>query len=41
MHREEADEDEPLFTFDETGILLLDSTGYFNRLLDIIIAIDV
>ncbi len=32
IHSEDADEDEPFFTFNETGMLLVDSASYFNRL---------
>jgi hypothetical protein len=32
MHSEEADEDEPLFSYNETGMLLLESIKYFNQL---------
>jgi len=32
IHSQDADEDEPLFTHNETGMLLLDSASYFNRL---------
>ncbi len=32
IHSEHADEDEPLFTYNKTGMLLLDSASYFNHL---------
>ena len=32
IHSEDADEDEPLFTYGETANLLVDSASYFNRL---------
>ena len=39
IHSEDADEDEPLFTYNETGMLLLDSASYFNHLTRIIEAV--
>ena len=40
MHNEDADEDEPAFTYDETAIILLESVKYFNKMVDIIAFID-
>lgn len=39
IHSEDADEDEPLFTYNETGMLLLDSASYFNHLTRLIEAV--
>ena len=39
IHSEDADEEEPLFTYNETGMLLLDSASYFNQLTCLIEAI--
>lgn len=35
IHDEEANEDEPLFRFNETGMLFLDATKYFKQLIDL------
>ncbi|HZC08389.1 MAG TPA: hypothetical protein VE338_22345, partial [Ktedonobacterales bacterium] len=32
VHSDDADVDEPLFTYNETGMLLLDAADYFNTL---------
>lgn len=40
MHSEDANEEEPYFTHNETGILLLASINYFNRLTKIIATIE-
>jgi len=40
IHGEDADEDEPLFTYNETGMLLLDSASYFNHLTRLIEIVD-
>jgi hypothetical protein len=39
IHSQDADEDEPLFTYNETGMLLLDSASYFNRLTQLMEAV--
>jgi hypothetical protein len=39
-HDEEANEDEPLFRFNETGMLLLDATKYFKQLIGLKDAIE-
>ncbi len=39
IHSQDADEDEPLFTHNETGMLLLDSASYFNRLTQLMEAV--
>ncbi len=36
MHNEDADEDEAMFSYEETGMLLLGSIRYFNQLLKLI-----
>lgn len=38
IHSDDADLDEPLFTYNETGHLLLDSADYFNKLVRLIAA---
>lgn len=40
IHREEADEEEPFFTRNETGMLLLASVNYFNQLIKLVAIID-
>lgn len=40
MHNEEADEDEPFFTRNETGMLLLASINYFNQLTKLVATIE-
>jgi hypothetical protein len=37
---EDADEDEPLFRFNETGMLLLDAAKYFSQLVSLFDAVD-
>jgi hypothetical protein len=39
IHSEDADEDEPLFTYNETGMLLLDFASYFNPLTRLVEAV--
>lgn len=39
IHSQDADEDEPLFTYNETGMLLVDSASYFNRLTQLMNAV--
>jgi hypothetical protein len=40
IHDEDADEDEPLFRFNETGMLLLDAAKYFSQLVSLFDAVD-
>lgn len=40
LHNEDADEDEPRFTYEETGLLLLRSANYFNQLTRLMEAVD-
>jgi hypothetical protein len=39
MHHKDANEDEPWFTYDETGLLLLEATTYFNQFAELLTAI--
>jgi hypothetical protein len=39
MHHKDADEDEPWFTYDETGLLLLEATTYFNQFAELLTAL--
>lgn len=40
IHSEDADEDEPRFTYDETGLLLLGTASYFNKLMRLMEAVE-
>lgn len=40
IHSEDADEDEPRFTYDETGLLLLRAATYFNKLMSLLEAVE-
>lgn len=40
MHHKDANVDEPWFTFDETGLLLLEATTYFNQFAELLTAIN-
>ncbi len=40
IHSQDADEDEPLFTYNETGMLLVDSVSYINRLTQLMEAVN-
>lgn len=40
MHNKSANVDEPWFTYDKTGLLLLERTGYFNQFADLLIAVN-
>lgn len=40
LHNEDADEDEARFTYDETGLLLLRATNYFNQLMRLMEAVE-
>lgn len=39
MHNKDANIDEPWFTYDETGLLLLNGTTYFNQFADLLEAV--
>jgi hypothetical protein len=40
IHSDDANLDEPFFTYTETGLLLLDSADYFNKLVRLIAAMN-
>ena len=40
MHQKDANVDEPWFTYDETGLLLLEATTYFNQFAELLPAIN-
>src|SRR5439155_24690634 len=40
MHHKDANEDEPWFTYDETGLLLLEATTYFNQFAELLTGVN-